>query len=326
MAKKSLTADDLIRNIKRKSFISEDDDAYTQEDLLEMMDNEMDIFLVPHLLSKYEEYLVYSVNVTLTQGVYEYEIPYRAVGSKLRDLYYVENPSLPTNQQTLREMHRIDASEVYAYQGGDSFSGFDGYGHNYFIRNNKIVILGEYPTSTAALRMEFYMQPSLLVLEKDAGKITSIDRTTGVISLSNFPTNFSTLPSVGCDFVKFRSPNSIAGWDKGVTSVSSSAKTVTIPVANIPTELIVGDYICLPQETPIPNVPSEMHSVLAQLVTISILEGLDDEQAKQSAERQLNKIQTSLSTILSDRVDGSTKKIVNRHSTLSQGKGWNRGF
>ena len=31
MAKKSLLTDDLIRNIKRKSFIPEDDDSYTNE-------------------------------------------------------------------------------------------------------------------------------------------------------------------------------------------------------------------------------------------------------------------------------------------------------
>lgn len=319
MAKKSLTTDDLIRTIKRKAFIPTDDDAYTSEDLIEMLDNESDVFLVPHLLSKQEEYLVYSIDVPLESLVYEYEIPYRAIGSKLRDIFYVENNDLSANSQIVREMHRVDLSEIYAYKGGASDSSWGEAGYNYYVRNNKITILSDFPNINGVLRMEFYMQPSNLVLAKDAGKITAIDRTAGVISLSNFPTGFSALPSNGCDFVKFRSPNCIIGWDKTVTSVSSSAKTITLPVASIPLDLIVGDYICLPQQTPIPNVPSEMHSVLAQLVAIAILEGLDDEQAKQSAERQLSKMEKSMSTIINDRVDGSNKKIVNRHSTLSQG-------
>jgi len=326
MAKKSLTTDDLIRVVKRKSFIPTDDDAYTNEDLIEMLDNETDVFLVPHLLSRYEEYLVYTIDVPIVSGTLAYEIPYRAVGNKLRDIFYVENADLALPSQLIREMYRVDASEVYAYQGGNTESSWGEVGFNYFVRNNKVNLLSDLTNTDGVLRMEFYMQPSNLVLEKDAGKITAIDRNTGILTLSNFPTAFSTLPNTGCDFVKFRSPNCIVGWDKTVTSVSSSAKTITLPVASIPDDLIVGDYICFPQQTPIPNVPSEMHSVLAQLVSISILEGLDDEQAKQSAERQLAKMEKSLSTIIDDRVDGSNKKIVNRHSTLGQGLGFRNKF
>ena len=328
MAKKSLKSNDLIRTIKRKAFIPIDDDSYTDVDLLEMMDNEMDVFLVPELMSKFQEHLVKTEEVSLVEGTYEYEIPYRAVGSKLRDVFYVENPEEAINRQSLREMHQVDASEVYAYSGAYSYSSAHNTGLNYYIKDNKIVILNELPSDNGSLRMEFYMQPSIMVLEKDAGKITNIDRVNGIISMSNFPTAFANLPADGCDFVKHRSPNSIVGWDKGVTSVSSSAKTVTVPVANIPDNLIVGDYVCFPQETPIPNVPSEMHSMLAQLVVVSILEGLDDEQAKQSAERQLAKMEKSLDTILTDRVEGSNRKIVNRHSTLGQASrgGRGRGF
>lgn len=328
MAKKSLTADDLIRTIKRKAFIPEDDDTYTDTDLLEMMDNESDVFLVPELLSRNEEYLVYTHTIDIDADTYEYEIPYRAVGNKLRDIFFISNPDEAINKQSMRELHYVDPSEIYAYQGSFTYTSSYTVGLNYTVKNNKIIILNDLPSSNGALRMDFYMQPSELVLEQDAGKISAIDRTNGILTLSNFPTEFSNLPSDGADFVKFRSPNSILDFDVAITSVSSSAKTITLAAADIPTDLIVGDYICFPQETPIPNVPSELHSVLAQQVVISILEGLDDEQAKQSAERQLAKMTKSLDTIFSDRVEGSSKKIVNRHSALMQGRGTatGRGF
>lgn len=319
MAKKSLTTDDLIVNIKRKAFIPLDDDSYTTEDLQEMMDNEMDIFVVPHLISQYEEYLVTSHTVDIISGTIGYEIPYRAVGNKLRDIYYVENPDAPFHLQTIQEMHRIDSTEIYNYQQGNPYTPWTENGYNYYIKNNKIMLLDQYP-SGGALRMDFYMQPNTLVLESKVAKITSIDTNTGLISVSNFPMEFTSLPNTGCDFVKNRSPHIILDYDKPVTSVSSTAKTITFDPDNLPDDLSVGDYICFPQETPYPNVPSEMHSILAQLVSISILEGLDDEQAKQSAERQLEKMKNAISTIVSDRVDGSNKKVVNRHSTLRQGR------
>lgn len=319
MAKKSLTTDDLIVNIKRKAFIPLDDDSYTKEDLLEMMDNEMDIFLVPHLLAQYEEYLVYSEIVELETGVSAYELPYRAVGNKLRDVFYVENPDAPEPQQIIREMHRIDSSEIYDYRSGNAYDIWNTGGLTYYVKNNKIVLLNEYPTANGALRMDYYMQPSSLVLTNTTGKISAIDRINGIITLSNFPTEFTNLPTDNCDFVKFRSPHTIVACDVDITSVSSTAKTLTLPVASIPDDLIVGDYVCFPQETPYPNVPSEMHSILAQLVAISILEGLDDERAKQSAERQLSRMKTAIATIINDRVDGSNKKIVNRHAPLGQG-------
>lgn len=318
MSKKALTANKLIETIKRKSFVPTDDVVYTEEDYLEMMNHEMDVRVIPHLLSRYEEYMVETEMVTLESGVTSYEIPYRAAGNKLRDLFYVKNPDAPTPQQNIQEMHRIDPSEIYAYSNSYSFgNGFES-GYLYYVKNNKINLLNEFPSGTGALKMDFYIQPNMLVLEKDAGKITSIDRVTGIVTLANFPTDFASLPSNKCDFVKSRSPNIILDWDVAVTSVNSSAKTVTFAVADIPDSLMAGDYICNTQESPFPNVPSELHSVLAQYVTISIMEALGDEQNKQSAERQLKAMLEALSTILDDRVDGSNKKIVNRHSPLSQ--------
>lgn len=318
MAKKSLTTDDLIVNIKRKAFIPLDDDTYTNEDLIEMMDNEMDIFLVPHLLSRFEEYLVNTEYQELQTNTVGYEIPYRAIGNKLRDIFYVENPDALEFQQKLREMHRVDSSEIYNYQSGNVTATWTESGYNYYVKNNMIMLLDEFPSTNGSLKMDFFLQPNSLTLVKNVAKITNIDTDTGIVTVSNFPTEFTNLPTTGCDFVKAKSPHIILGYDKAVTSVSSTAKTITYSPTDLPDCLAEGDYICFPQETPFPNVPSEMHSILAQLVAISILEGLDDEQAKQSAERQLQKMKTAISTIISDRVDGSNKKVVNRHSTLRQ--------
>lgn len=322
MSKKALTTDKLLRTIRRKAFIPSDDDSYTDEDLIEMMNNEMDVFLATEIISKYEEYLVTKEDVALVQNTYTYDIPSRAAGNKLRDIFYVQDPTVEFANQVIYEMHRIDLPDHYAYQGSRGFTSWDEQGFSYMLEDNNVKLLNDFPVSSGSLRMYYYMQPSMMVKESEVGKITAIDRDTGIITMSNFPTDFSGLVTEGCDFVKYKSPHNILGYDITVSAVSSSMKTVTISDPDtIPSDLAVGDYLTATQETPVPNVPTELHSVLAQLVAISVAEGLNDEQAKQSLERQLSKMEKSLSTILNDRVDGSNKKIVNRHSTLSQQRG-----
>jgi hypothetical protein len=303
---KPLTTDELISSIKRRGFIPEDQRTYTTQDFLDLLNEEISMFGVPHLLSTNEEYLVKFEDEDLEQNVFEYSIPYRAIGNKLREASIIDG-----NDDSY-EMHRISLDDLYDYRKGY----IDNSGYIFYVQDNKIIFVNEIPVAQGKVRMYFYLQPNTLVELSDVGTITDINRTSGVITVNSLPTDFANLPLM--DFVGHRSPNKIYSYDITPSSASSTTNTVTFTTTDIPTDLIVGDYICKHQESPVAQLPLELHPILAQRVVVTCLEGLGDIEGAQLAEAKLNKMESKILSIINNRVEGAQQKINNRNSPLSQ--------
>jgi hypothetical protein len=131
---------------------------------------------------------------------------------------------------------------------------------------------------------------------------------------------FETLPSHMVadelfDFVQHESPNKILYYDVIKNDVSQTLNTMSFPASSIP-DVKVGDYTTAAEETIVPNIPSELHPILAQRVAIACLEAMGDEQNKQSAERKLAAMEKDAGTFLDNRVEGAQIKIKSRHSPL----------
>ena len=312
---KVLTSSDLIRSIKRRAMIPSDQNTFTDADFLEMLNEEIQYFGIPHLMRTYEEYLLTSQDFAL-DGKREFEIPYRAIGNKLRELSYVadpaENPNDPDFEEDVSELSRISVEDLPDYNSYYSSR----YTGAFYLKNNKVVLLGEAPDSESVLRMHFYLRPNSLVDENRVGEITAIDTSTGVVTLSSFPSIFSNLTEM--DFVKHQSPNIILGYDIQPTSVNSVTKTVTFTASDLPDNLQVGDYLTLKQETIVPQLPVELHAILAQRVAVAALEALGDQEGLAAAQARLTQMEKSSNTIIDNRVEGAPEKINNRHGPLRQ--------
>lgn len=297
----------LIKSIKRKAMIPEDQDTFDTEDFLEMINEEIQMHALPHLLQVHEEYLVYPIDVPVVEGKQAYDIPYRAVGNKLRDAHFVD-----ANGEMLSELSRVSLEELSDHQ----YSNSSNYTGLFYVQNNKIIIIGSAPQTNASLRLYIYLSPSDLVEEKDVGVITSIDRNSGIISMSNFPTDFSTTTEF--DFVTHKNPNTLVSYNLNIISTDSVTKSLTMNIEDISEDLKVGDYICKVEETPVPQLPSELHPVLAQRVAIACLESLNDTEGISNAQRKLMESEKATWDLVDNRVEGANQKINNRHGTLAQ--------
>lgn len=320
---KVLTSSGLISSIKRRAMIPSDQSTFTDDDFLDMLNEEIQYFAVPHLLRSHEEYLMVFEDFALDGTTNEYEIPYRAIGNKLRELSYVTNASGLTGSNTSEqvfELSRISVEDLPDYNNYFSSS----YTENFYLKGNKVVLLGEFALTDAVLRMHFYLRPNHLVLEKNVGTISGIDTTNGIITVSNFPTTFSSLPLM--DFVKHKSPNTILDYDLQPTAVNSSTKTITFAAADLPSDLEVGDYLCLAQETPVPQFPAELQGILAQRVAVAALEALGDQEGLVSAQRRLQDMEKASTDLIENRVEGAPEKINSRHSALKEAVISSSGF
>jgi len=300
-----LTSSKLVESVRKRAMIPTDTSVYTDEDILDILNEEMDAGLLSTLLVLHEEYLVNFKDYDLPVTGNMFEIPYRAIGNKLRDV------SVVTSDGNHYELSRISLEQL-----GDYKNGLISSDRNVFYVENNYIKLVDTQLSGEKLRMYFYLRPNTLVLEKNIGVIQDINTSTGAITLVSFPDSFANLSSM--DFVAKRSPNKIYKYDISPVSVNTNTRTVTFDPLDLPNNLMVGDYLCLAEETPVPNIPTEMHPLLAQRAAVHILEALGDTEGLANAKAKLSQMESSINNIIDDRVEGAPQKINPRYSALQE--------
>lgn len=308
MSKFYYTSNDLLASIKRRVMVPENQSTFTEQDFLDFATEEMNIGLVPLVLQMSEDYYLYPVDIPLVSGTTKYPIPYRAIGNKLRDVNLVDSNG------KVSPMTRIGIGDVSQYNGSTSNV------YPFYMANNEICLVVDanttFPTGSV-LQASIYLRPNALVPNSEVAVITAIDRTTGIVQLSNFPTDFAETELL--DFIRSQSPHKILDYDVQCLSMDSVSKTVTFAVADIPAELSINDRIALATETDIPQLPSDLHVVLAHRVATKLLESLGDTEGLENANKKLNEMQSAAAILINNRVEDAPKKVVNYNSPIRNG-------
>jgi hypothetical protein len=304
----------LIDNIKRRCAVPTSQLTYTDEDFTLLANDTLQDEIVPLIMSTREEYFVdYYPTVAPADGIIE--IPKWAIGAKLRSVVYVQQ----TSPLLISNLPRIDFDVVagIGFVNNVSIAGF-------YVQNNSIHLYPNtsVPTGTP-IWLYFYRRTLTLAEPAEYGQVVSVDLNTNTIVLDNVPTDWDVdteLNSISSE-PNFSATNSLMT----VTAVSSPS----IIVDDV-TGVAVGDYISDYGYSAIPQVPVEAHGYLAQLTAVIALEGLGDREGAKSLQEKAERIKTGLMTVISQRVDGSVKKVINPNGGLRLGAkigrwGWYRG-
>lgn len=272
-------ASNLLADIKRRGQIPETSEgSYGTADILAFASDEIQGYLTTLLSSIREEWFVRSLDHTLGTNQVTFDIPPRSVGSSLRQVLL---GSAPNNWIVLQ---RVEPKQSYnAYYGGStSAPGNSGFGPGYIFENTHIKLLSaSYGGPT--LRIMYFLRPNRLVLETSCGLITAIDTNTNEVTVSSAPTTFT--DGTSYDFIKAQPGFDTLAFDQ-VADITGNVLTFT---DDVPSDLAVGDYVALAGESPIPQLPVELHQLLAQRVVVKILESAADprmEIAKMMCEEQ----------------------------------------
>lgn len=301
----ALKSNDLVESIKRRASIPENQSTFSKTDFLEFANEEMRLGLVPSILQLHEDYLLFEKDLEIKPNKQSYEIPSRAVGNKLRDA------QIKVDDNNFLELTRVGIGDRFAESNNVTETNL----RKFYIKNNKLVFVSPVGGSASGtLTMVFYIKPSKLVEEERIGVITGINRTTGQIVVSNLPDNFNI--SNKYDFYKAQSPHTVLNIDLTATGINPTSNTVTFNVDDIPEELVIGDHLAQAGEAIIPQVPTELHVMLAQMVACRVLESIGDTQGLQNALIKLQQMQSAAGIIIDNRVDDSPQKIVNRHGIV----------
>lgn len=158
-----------------------------------------------------------------------------------------------------------------------------------------------------------------------AGTVGSWSLAADVVVLPSaiFPKHFTS--DISYDVVSASSPNKIRLYDLTPNSINNATKTITFRTTDVAVsgtvQISADDYITKAEETIVPNIPTEYHPLLAQMVGVACMEGMADEQQTKRATATLLDMEKKILKIVSNRVEGAPKKIKNRHGTLNAALG-----
>lgn len=311
-----LDVDALINSVITRAMIPDTQRTFKEEHYLMFANEEMDNAVVPFIHSFRQDYLLITEEINLESGVSRYRIPSRAVASKLRDVALVDNSG------SLFEMTRIFIEDEPYFQASSYGAGFNSL-RSYTTENDEIVFAnGVIPSGQDKLRMAYYIRPNQLVSKTRVATITNINTTTNVVTIDHLPEVFSGATTF--DITSSSSPFTLLAMNIAPTVLATST-SLQFTFDVLPRYLSVGDIIALPEETSIPQIPVEVHSLLAQRVAMRCLEALGDTQGLQNAAAKAAEMEDKLSGVLMQRVEGSPFKVNNFHSNLKKSRRWTWG-
>ena len=392
-----LTSTDLIETIKLNSAFPLSQVTYSDEDLLKFANHELFLAQVPSVLQYHEDYFSYRENVPLKINKSRYDIPYRAIGQKIYDVYYRD----PNAGGHLRKLSRIDSADKAFFQFNNN--GYITPAHYYFEANQVCLTTDIGEGITGELVFVYYLRPNNLVLDSRAAVCenftreitinntnivagdtlavgglrfiadtdfaiganstitatnlntvintegTNISTVTGdvvTVFYSELSTSVTSSNSTGIiidvlqgiqfdqvpenikngslvDFLKKKGGHRTYTFDIKLGRNVVSSNIIKFPVANIPEDFEAEDYICSQFECIIPQIPSDLHSLLAERTVARILEAQGDMQGLQAANSKIGDMEARQATMMQNRAEGSPRKVFNRNSLLRYGKGVN---
>jgi hypothetical protein len=291
------TTTDFLSSVKRLATMAQaSTQTFTNQQLYTLADNEIANALFVLLTRTMQEYAVMVKDYPVTVGKSKYRIPPRAWGSHLRDVKYVDAQG---NEIQILQVYPDQAQNQQVQQAAQPVQ--------YTVQSNSIIV---WPTPNVAqgyIRMRYYIRPNRLINVQDAGVIAAIDGQELEV----------TGPAGWASSERFDALKSSPGFEHVLVDVTPtgfvfdgvSTYTLTFASGVDLTELEVGDYFCRAEETPVPQLPADMHPTLYQRVVVKIQELQGDAQARANAQEELILLQANLKDMHAPRVD-STRIVI----------------
>lgn len=273
------------------------------DDFLALATSEIQSYMVELLMSVREEYLLAYSDVSVVSGTAVYPIPTRAIGGKL------ENVHMSDGNGSYFPLTRIEPSRAHLYTQNGTVSG-------YVFQGDSLVLLPT-PTNSATLRLSYFTRPGKMVATSAVATISSINGARTVITTAaTIPTTFGATSSF--DIVS-HTPGFTGLQTDNAANGTVSGTTITLTTA-LPSTVIAGNYVCLAGESPVPQLPVELHPLLVQRVVVKCLEALGDSKVN-VAKLVCDEMRHMALTLITPRAEASSRFIINYNAP-----GWQRRF
>lgn len=319
MAVKKHTTDEMVADVKRRASLPTVQSLFTDQDIVDFLDEELHNTVVPLIMDVREEYFVATVNVPYVVGQEFYAIPERAIGTKLRDvvMYTDANGTVTNIPRWSREMiasrtRRADNQNTVAF----------------YVQGNHIGLF-PIPNQTGTMQFSYFLRPGHLVLEAECVYVLSksYNAGTGIASLNTPDPTGTGIDDTGViDIIHARAPFNTQidltvsaydyanPFDQQVEMTQEQYDEVT-PADG--TYFFGGDWLSQAGTSPIAQVPLEGHYMIVQAATVKVLESMGSERELKVAQEKYTIAKENFLTTITDRVEGESKKVIGGNSILN---------
>lgn len=279
------TSDDLIASAKRRGVIPIAQATWQNADFLAVADEEIQGYILPLVRRVREDFYAQASDFSIADGA-DYRIPYRAVGGVLRDV------------------HLLDSSGDVVHPPRITMDDLDDAAWGVYFFGNVVRFVNDGQVDSVTLRMIYYVRPSRLVLLAAAGVVQSFNVTAKTITLVSAPAAFT--GGTSWDIVRARPGFEMLSLDAAGALAGS---TITFTAA-LPADLAVGDYVTIPEQSPVPQIPAELHTLLVERIVLRFCQGQGDTEGAQLSASIMTKMEADMITLISQRMGPLQSKIL----------------
>lgn len=293
------TYDDIIDDIKLRGMVPTSQNTFTAARFKSIINAEIWTRATPLLMRLRENYFSYDDDRSInSSGIYR--ISTRAIGGKVQNLALIEG----TTRYDLPWVSEEEITDTAETPIGNPGA---------YIKGNSVYLLPATSHGYDTLRMSIFLRHGQVVAEAEAAQITAIDTGTKTLTFASgtIPSGYST--SYTFDLIQQNPPFDTLAIDQAVSSVTS---TTMVFSATLPTGLAVGDWVALAGQTPIIQLPVEMHPYVSQLVANQCLKNSPHTKAYETGVAEIKEMEKTIITLFSPRIEKEGKKIVNSTGIL----------
>lgn len=289
------TVEGILASIQRRGFLPTGDETFSSEDFRAILDEEIRAYVLPFLRECNEELLVRRYDVTTIPSSGRIRIGERFGVESVKAIY-----GSTDNGTTFQPLTRLEPEESARYQGGPSQG-------CWYFEDDFVCLVGS-PVQYTQVRLTHYLRPSRLILESECNVVASVDVARLVVTTT--ATTAGILSGGYYDIVSARPGLRVLNVDSPGTAVTT---TVTFDDV-IDAAVQAGDFVCMPGESPVPNIPADLLPMLVQRAVCVCL-GAKNDGALAQHQARLAQMEGAARSAFTVRSQGTPRFIQSPMST-----------
>jgi len=296
---RSYTSTELLASIRQRSFTAGASRDFQDSDVYRLLNELATTYLLKLIQKRSTNYLVETVDLTVTAGVPSYPVPSVATGGALRAITLL----LAGIPYPLVEMSLPQAVATNLAPMSTQFP------TGYYMMGPNIVL---FPTQTLAgiLRIHYHRRPSVIVAPSACVQITSLP---GGAAAGYYRIGFTGAAPTG--YVNAAAVDVVSNipnfyrWATNVALSNVTGTTMDIPGTQ-PANLAVGDWICLYDTAPVvTDSPAEVIDCLCERVATDMMKAKGSTESFERMLKGLEMKEADCGPLIATRNTGNMRKI-----------------
>lgn len=302
------TTSELLTQIRRHAYLSDNHPTYTSTVLLGMADEVLAQSILPAVHALRQEWAVAVQDYTVTAGTADHRLPARALFGAVRSVVLLDSSGA-----VVGPLGPLTYDEALAYSGTTT-AGPGGYA-GFVVVDEAVRLVPTPATTSGTLRVSYLRRPGALTAPSTAADESphaiTINPTSATVTLGTHGFDQGDL----VDFVQANPP--FATLAQGVELLNAVGDTIIM--ASGVTGAAVGDYVCTTGTAPVPQIPPELHPVLARGVAVQVLEESGGQDRYQMGLERYERALRAVLGLMSPRQRGEPERLGNAYSRLGRG-------